>query len=333
MRVNYLERHRLPLKLKPIFVGQLSIIDGLGHSAYAFKNGVFEEVLKAHEGITPDFIKQYAGEESSEIYIHEEDYEYLHDNLSQKLVKLTRSLSIGDPLKNATRHTHLLSLQMANLYEDPFNDELLNSQFQSGQNLSNLLIKNKHTHKHLYRNISKQGHHYTVTQPLLSSILLLSFLQSTGLFSEKETQTLFMTSYFKDIGMSFIPREKFDLAHLNDFDKKIFSDHADNSMKILNGRVPLGANQLELIKNHHYLNYKIQALANNEKYHPQGLITGVESALLSALDILVAMTSDRPYRQGASVFKSLELLKRVLADEHPQEFKSLVHFLKHFFGK
>ncbi|MEX0798764.1 MAG: hypothetical protein WD025_04940 [Bacteriovoracaceae bacterium] len=334
MSENYLQKHRLALKLKPIFVGQLSVVDALRNSAYSFEEGSFHKVLLPNEGITSDFIRSFARDTSAEIYIHNDDYEEINQSLREKLVKLTRSLSIGDSYKNGARHAHLLSLQMANLYKDPFNDELLNSQFQSGQNLSNLLINNKDIHRALYQSVTKQGHHYTVSQPLLSSILLLSFIQSMGLFSEKETQSLFLTSYFKDIGMSFIPREKFELAHLTDFDKKNFSEHADNSMKILSGRAPLANNQLELIKNHHYLNYKIQAMASNSKYAPkEDLVTGLESAMLSALDILVAMTNDRPYRKGTSVFQALELLKKVLSDEHPQEFKSLVVFLRQFFSK
>lgn len=334
MADSYLEKHRLALKLRPIFVGQLSITDALRKSAYAFNDGTFLRVLMPNEGITADFIKTYAKETSSEIYIHDEDYAELNNRLSEKLVKLTRSLSIGDPQKNGAKHAHLLSLQMANLYHDPFNDQLLSSQFQSGQNLSNLLINNRDIHKSLYQSVTKQGHHYTIAQPLLSSILLISFIQSTGLFSEKEAQSLFMTSYFKDIGMSFVPREKFELAHLSDFDKKVFSDHSENSMKLLSGRVPLANHQLELIRNHHYLNYKIQALAANTKYVPkEDLITGLESALLSALDILVAMTNDRPYRKASSAFHALELLKKVMSDDHPQEFKSLVVFLRQFFSR
>ena len=334
MAESYLEKHRLALQLRPIFVGQLSITDALRKSAYAFTEGAFVRVLLPNEGITPDFIRRYARDTSTEIYIHDEDHKELNSLLSEKLVRLTRSLSIGDPQKNGAKHAHMLSLQMANLYNDPFNDELLSSQFQSGQNLSNLLLNNREIHRSVFHNVTKQGHHYTIAQPLLSSILLLSFIQTTGLFSEKETQSLFMTSYFKDIGMSFVPREKFELSHLNEFDRKIFSDHSENSMKILNGRVPLAAHQLELIKNHHYLNYKIQALAANVKYTPQeDLVTGLESAMLSALDILVAMTSERPYRKPISLFHALELLKLVLSDEHPQEFKSLVIFLKQFFSR
>lgn len=332
--MNYLEQHRLSLKLKPISVGQLSITDALGHAAYSFKDGSFTVALVPHEGITADFIRKYARETSSVIYIHEEDFLELNAILAQRLLKLTRSLSIGDPQKNGAKHAHLLSLQMANLYQDPFNDELLNNQFKSSQNLSNLLINNRETQKSIYHNVSRQGHHYTIAQPMLSSILLLSFIQTMGLFSEKEAQGLFITSYFKDIGMSFVPREKFELAHLSEFDKKIFSEHSENSMKILKGRVPLAGHQLELIKNHHYLNYKIQALAANVKFEPrEDLLTGLESAILSAVDILVAMTNDRPYRQATSVFKALELLKRVLSDDHPQEFKSLVIFIRNFFSR
>ena len=35
-------------------------------------------------------------------------------------------------------------------------------------------------------------------------------------------------------------------------------------------------------------------------------------------------------RDPISTFKALELLKRVMSDEYPQEFKSLVVFLKKF---
>jgi|SRR5690554_2870169 len=331
---DYLEKHRLALKLKPVSIGQLSIIDSLRKSAYAYIDGEFVEALRPNEGITPDFIRNFARNTSSEIYVHSEDYAELTELLQEKLLRLTRSLSIGDPQKNGARHAHLISLQMANLYQDPFNDNLLSRQFQSSQNFGNLLLNNREIHRFIYQTVRRQSHHYTIAQPLLSSILLLSFLQSTGLFSEKETQGLFLTSYFKDIGMSFIPREKFELAHLNDFDKRVFSEHAENSMRILKGRTPLAPHQLELIKNHHYLNYKIQALVSNSKSAPEEeLVTGLESAMLSALDILVAMTSDRPYRKAVSMFQALELLKRVLSDEHPQEFKSLVVFIRHFFSR
>jgi HD-GYP domain-containing protein (c-di-GMP phosphodiesterase class II) len=43
------------------------------------------------------------------------------------------------------------------------------------------------------------------------------------------------------------------------------------------------------------------------------------------------MTNDRPYRRGQSLYQSLELIKKMMADDYPQEFKALVVFLKQFF--
>lgn len=330
--LTILDKHRLELKLKPIFIAQLSIMNSLLKPAYAYKNGEFVEVLRADEGVTLEFISHYAQFTSSEIFIHKEDFAAIQEKIKQDIAHITRSLSQGDSFKKGIKQGNLLSLQMENLYRNPFDDELLAGQFQNSKNFSNLLLQNKSIQKSIYHNLSKQSHHYTVLQPLLSSVLLLSFLQSTGMFSEKEMQTYFLTSYFKDIGMSFIPREKFELAHLNDFDKQMFSEHAENSMRLLDGRLPFNRTQLNIIKNHHFLNYKIQSLISGQQVPDQDkMLTGIESTLLSSIDILVAMISKRPYREDISVFKALELLKKVIADDYPQEFKSLVVFLRHFF--
>lgn len=326
---------RLSLKLKPIFIGQLINVPFLRHPAFHFENNFFEITLKAERGITTDFIREFAQNHSSEIFVHEEDFAEINNRIKLELTKLTRSLSQGDPNKNAIRHTNLLTMQMDNLYKNPFDDELLSSQFQNSKNLGNLLLNNSDIHKNVFNNIKKSHYHYTVTQPLLSSILLLSFIQNLKIFNDKEIEGLFLTSYFKDIGMSFIPREKFELSHLNEFDQALFTNHAQNSMMLLSGRVPLGQNQLSLIENHHYLNYKIQTLSlgKNPIENSNQMISGIESVLLSALDILTAMTNDRPYRHAVSPFQALELLKKVISDEFPHEFRSLVLFIKNFTAK
>ncbi len=328
---NPVQKSRLSLKLKPIFVGQLFIMETLGHPAYHYHDGSFNIVLMANEGITPTFISEYAQTKSSEIFVYEDDIEEINNRLKDELTKITRSLSIGNIKKNAIKHTNLLSMQMSNLYKDPFNDDILVNQFQSSRNFSTLLLNNKDIHRSVFRSISNSNYHYTFTQPLLSSVMLLSFLQYLRLFSEKEMENLFLTSYFKDIGMSFIPREKFEIANLDEFDQKLFSKHAENSMLILQGRVPFSEGQLNIIKNHHFLNYKIQSLISHQEIPDDDTyLTGIESTLISAIDILIAMTTHRPYRTPISSFKALELLKKVISDEYPQEYKALVIFLKNF---
>ena len=330
--LEILNNHRLPLYLRPIFIGHLSFMDHLDSCAYGYIDGKFHKVLSESDSISNTFIRDYAQNISSEIFITDQDYKNINEKLKNQLLNVSRSLSRGDALKNSTRHVNLLSLQMSNLYQNPFDDELLLGQFQSTKNLSSLLIDKKDIHRQLYQNASKQNHHYTIKQPLLSSILLLSFLQHTQLFPKKEIEGLFLTSYFKDIGMSFIPREKFEMAKLSEVDKELFASHAQSSLDILQGRLPLNKNQLIMIQNHHFLNHIIKAKAQGYSVDESEILTGAESMLLSAIDILVAITSKRPYRDEVSMFKALEILKRVISEEYPQEFKSLVIFMRHFFG-
>lgn len=335
--LNPIQRNRLTLNLTPIFVGQLILVESLQNPAFHFKDGYFNLILNEGEGITPYFVSEFAKNYSSEIFIFQEDYSAISRVLKEELTKLTRSLSIGDVGKNAIKHANLLSMQMDKLYNDPFNDELLTDQYQSSKNLGNLLINNKSIHKSVFDSISKSNYHYTITQPLLSSVLLLSFVQTLKIFDEKEIEGMFLTSYFKDIGMGTIPREKYEETNLSEFDRDIFSKHADNSMDILEGRIPLSKSQLSIIKNHHYLNYKIQALVNKESKESiennEEYLTGIESVFISAIDMLIAMTHKRPYRKPVSPFKALDLLKKVISDEYPQEFKALVVFLKNFLSK
>lgn len=332
--MSSVEKNRLSLKLKPVFIGKLTMIDALENRAYSYQEGQFIEILPPHQGITKDFITHYALNLGKNIFVEQSDFDLIDNKLREHLTLQTRSLSIGDISKNAKKQVNLLTMQMSSLYDNPFNDELLTNQFQNSKNLGNLLYNNKKIQKDVYHNLSKQNYHYAYKQPLLSSIMLLSYFQHLGLFTETEIQNIFLASYFKDIGMSFIPMEKFELAHLSEFDKNLFSEHAENSMKLLEGRVPLSQSQLNIIRNHHFLNTKIQAMASGRAYIPdQEFLSGIESVMMSSIDILVAMTHARPYREAKSSFNSLELLKKVLADEYPQEFKSLVFFLKNFLAK
>lgn len=327
-----LRQNSLALNLRPVFIGQLALLEVMDSEAYAYKDGSFEIALKKNGQITPEFLKNYSKNCSKEIYISELDFNNVQKKIGEQLLKLTRSQSIGDALRNSSRQANLLSLQMANLYDNPFDDELLKNQYQSSKNFSSLLFNNKEIHSSLYNRYQKQNHHYIIGQPFLSSMLLLSFIQHTKMFNEKEIQNLFLTSYFKDIGKSFIPREKFETQNLEFSDKQIFGEHSDRSVEILQGRLPLNKTQLNIIKNHHFLNHIVQAKILGRKVDLENnFLTGVESALLSSIDILVAMTSQRPYREPISYFKALEFLKLVLQDEYPTEFKSLVLFLKRFF--
>ncbi|MFP5386316.1 MAG: HD-GYP domain-containing protein [Bacteriovoracia bacterium] len=330
---SYIDQHRLSLKLRPILVGELYLARKLKHPVYIFKNGSFHPVVQEGSIPTKEQIHALIKNSHKEVYVFADDIKEIKNNLESALIKVTRSLSVGDPLENGTKDLKLLSLNLEGLYQNPHNDELLMLQFQSSQNLSKFLLENKKFQSQFYHNLLKENFHFTLSQPMLSSVLLLSFLQSIHLFHDKEVENLFLASYLKDIGISMIPGDKYDLKTLTTRDQELFANHADFSFDLLEGRIPLSKNYLTMIKHHHFLNDKMKELLQREKVkkNEPEIIFGIESTLVSVFDILVAMTSDRPYRKGMSLYQSLELIKKMMADDYPQEFKALVVFLKQFY--
>lgn len=330
---SYTEQNRLSLKLKPILVGELYLAKRLKHPVFIFKNGAFYPVINEATVPTKEQINTLIKNSHREVYVYPDDVNDIKKNLETALIKVTRSLSVGDPIENGTKDLKLLSLNLGGLYENPHNDELLMLQFQSSQNLSKFLLDNKKYQPYFYQNLIRENFHFTLSQPMLSSVLLLSFLQSIHLFHDKEVENLFLASYLKDIGISMIPGDKYDLKTLTTKDQELFANHADFSFDLLEGRVPLSKNYLTIIKHHHFLNDKMKELLTRDKKKKgePDIIFGIESTLVSVFDILVAMTSDRPYRKGMTLYQSLELIKKMMADDYPQEFKALVVFLKQFY--
>jgi hypothetical protein len=330
---SYTEQHRLSLKLRPILVGELYLTRKLKYPVFIFKNGFFNPVVSAGSVPTKEQITALIKNSHKEVYVYPEDISDIKKNLETALIKVTRSLSVGDPVENGTKDLKLLSLNLGGLYQNPHSDELLMLQFQSTQNLSKFLLENRKFQSFFFHNLIRENFHFTLSQPMLSSVLLLSFIQSIHLFHDKEVENLFLTSYLKDIGIAMIPGDKYDLKTLTTRDQDLFASHADFSFDLLEGRVPLSKNYLTIIKHHHFLNDKMKELIQKDrkKKNEPEIIFGIESTLVAVFDILVAMTSDRPYRKGMTLYQSLELIKKMMAEEYPQEFKALVIFLKQFY--
>jgi hypothetical protein len=330
---SYSNHHRLALKLKPILVGELYLARKLLNPVYIHKDGIFVSYIPEGSVPTKDQINSLIKNFYKEVYVYQSDLDQIKSNLESALIKITRSLSVGDPLENGTKDLKLLSLNMAGLYQNPHNDSHLMLQFQSTQNLTKFLMENKKHQPHFFQGLGRENFHFTISQPMLSSILLLSFLQSIHLFHEKEIENLFLTSYLKDLGISMIPNLKYDIKNLTTQEKELFANHSDFSCDLLDGRIPLSKNYLNIIKHHHFLNERMKNIVDKDRKSGPGseMIMGIESTLVAVFDILVAMTNDRPYRKGLSLYQSLEVIKKMMADEYPQEFKALVVFLKQFF--
>lgn len=137
---SYSNQHRLNLRLKSILAGELFLARKLNNPVYIFQNGAFQVFLD--QGTIPD--KEQIGEliktGHREVFVFPDDHERIKNNLQQALIKVTRSLSVGEPTENGSKNIKLLSLNMGELYSNPHSDDLLMLQFQSTQSLSKFLI-------------------------------------------------------------------------------------------------------------------------------------------------------------------------------------------------
>jgi hypothetical protein len=264
------------------------------------------------------------------LFVMEEDRNLLRLAQQENLINVTRSLSIGDPLEKARLQTNLLALNLVYLYEDPTDDNLLNLQVQSAKNLATFLFNKPHIHEALYREFIKQGHHYIFAQPFVSTLFLIGVLKNSRLYIDKDIELFFLTSYLKDIGMSAIPVEKYNNENLSDDDKKLLASHPQLSVNILKGRVPLPPNHLKIIENHHIYSTLTNQYNLSSKDDPNNVF-GFETMMISVMDTVAAMTTDRPFRRAESLFKSLDLIRLLIGEQYPQEFKLIVFYFKNFF--
>lgn len=322
----------LNLKLRPISIRDIMYLEETPCNLYGIKNTLFKIVMQEDSILSKISIKKLIKSGHTNLFVKEDDYKKLITFQKNSLVNITRTLSVGSPLTNVKKHLNLITTNMKFLYNNPTDDELLKLQYQSAKNLSHFLFENYKLHPALYNEYIKQKHHFIFAQPLLSSIFLLGALRQSKLLNKKEIESLFITSYFKDIGMSIIPINKYDDSELSEIDKVALAGHAENSINILSGRIPLALKYFEIIKNHHSFSLLNSHIKTNDEDMPH-FITGFETMMVNIMDIIAAMISGRPFREATSLYDALELIKVLIADQYPQEFKLLVIYFQQFFSK
>lgn len=329
---SLLQQNALNLSLKPISLRGLLFLSYTPCDIYGVEDGIYKILLRKNSYLNTTIIKNLIEQGHTKIFVKHEMRHSFADLLQEELRKATRSLSVGNLLDNAKKLVNLLSINMAYLYEYPTNDSALALQHQSVKNLGLFLYNRPDIHEPLYREILKQKHHFIVSQPLISSLFLIGILKNARLFSEKEVESLFITSYFKDIGMSSIPTEKYEQDNLSNDDKLLLARHAQHSVQILSGRISLGPNYLRIIENHHSFSLLTRELSlKNESDHQ--LAKGFETMIVSVCDIIAAMIAERPYRPAVAIFEALELIKVLIVDDFPHEFRLIVSYFKNFFQK
>lgn len=327
-----LEQNALNLKIIPISIRELLFITEAPCTIYGIADGLFCEVIEKESHIDNSIIHTLLKEGRHNLFVYRKERIKLIEYQQKKLLQITRSLSVGDPVEKALKQINLLTINLSFLYLNPTDDQLLDIQFQSAKNLANFLIDKSEIHEQIFHGYLKEKHHFILAQPHISSIFLLGILKSASIYSNNEIINLFLTSYFKDIGMSAIPTEKFDQEELSDDEKILLSKHAKHSVEILQGRVPLGPSFLKIIENHHSFSLLTQNLQLNLESDDK-VLAGFETILVTVMDVISAMISGRPFRSASSLYEALDLIRLLIADQYPQEFKLIVNYFRKFFFK
>lgn len=326
---DLLLQNALNFKLTPIAFREIFFIPASPCDIYAHIDGLFKIVINKNSELSPPVLRDLLQRKLANLFVMESDRLLIRQAQQENLRNVTRSLSIGDPLEKAKLQTNLLALNLNYLYEDPTNDVLLALQVQSAKNLSTFLYNKPHIHEALLKEFIKQGHHYIYAQPFISTLFLLGVMKNSRLYIDKDVELLFLTSYLKDIGMSAIPEEKYNQEALEDSDKILLASHPELSVNILKGRVPLPPGHFKIIENHHIYSTLTNKL--NIDSAEEGNIFGFETMIISVMDTVAAMTTNRPFRKAESLFKSLDLIRLLIGEQYPQEFKLIVYYFKNFF--
>ncbi len=323
-------QNALAFKLTPVSLRELMVLGHTPCDLYIPSATGHQLAFRKNSSISNEAIKQLLNSGVVQLFAEEEFYSLIVEEIQEELKKVTRALSIGNGLENAKKQLNLLTLHLSYLYETPTDNSKLQLQFQSVKNLVHFLANNPKIHSPLYHAFKEQKHHYIFAQPMLSSIFLLGILQQSRLLSMKELESLFLTSYFKDIGMSVSPVEKYNFPELSRQDKALFAKHPQLSLDLLTGRIALSPTYLKIIENHHTF-----SLLGSDGFDPASphskFIGGFETMVISATDIIAAMISERPYREATSLFDALELIRVLVSENYPEEFKYIVHYFRQFF--
>ncbi len=326
-------KNRLTYQLIPISIRELLFLSTAPCDIYGVRNKIFYRALRKGVFTNKELLRELIAKGQIFLFVNSADRPLIVQTVQKNLLQVTRSLSLGNALEKGKAQMNLLTINMGYLYQNPTDDMILKLQHQCAKNLAYFLLNKIDLLEPLQREFIKQKHHFVLAQPLIASVFLLGLMKYSQLYSDQEIENLFITSYFKDIGMSAIPAEKYDQDDLSEKEKEVLSAHAQNSVQILKGRLPLSPNHLSIIEHHHTFSLLTNKLQLNlkDKQKEGELIAGFETMLVTVMDIISAMITGRPFRKPTKIFESLDLVKILIADQYPQEFRLIVSYFKNFF--
>ena len=305
---------------------ELAVLDALPCDVYIYASGLFKIAFPVSSKMNPAKVGRLPPQ--TFCFITQSDLPKFIDGITDCLRKVTRALSMGDPLEKGPAALNIITHHLRYVYRYPTNDELLRQHYLCLKNLIGLLSTNHTLIKQITEDYHAQGHYYVLAQPILSSLFLIGILKNIQLMNPHDVEDLFLTSYFKDIGMSCLPPQKLDQGELTRQEKDLLATHPQHSLEILNKRIGLGPAQMRIIEFHHAYSGITAEYTTNIPDHQ---LLGFETMMVSMMDIIAAMITARPYRPALPIYDALHLVKYLIAEEFPSDFKLMVGYFHQFF--
>ena len=244
-------------------------------------------------------------------------------NQQAHLRHLSRSLFEGNPIDKGTKCLDLITHNMEYLFHHIEDEGILLNQYQCTQELARFLIQNLHCHGALCQRFTQQKHHFIFTIPVLSSIFALGVAKESNMFSDKDIEHLFISSFFKDIGMCTLDPNQYGQKNNGPEIQAAFEQHPKISVEIIKDTIPLNKHYFKLIENHHHPD-----LIPHKDQKPTNM-TGFETLIINTMDMVANAITDKPLHKGIRLFEALEMVRRLITEHYTQEFKLIVSY----FGK
>ena len=238
-----------------------------------------------------------------------------------------KSSTMEEPVKKGLQLLNHMAVNMKYLHSNPMDDNIVQTQYECAKEATDILKEHIDYHEKLYRLFSDLKHHFIFSRAVLSSLFLLGIAKTSSMFSDKDIERLFITSLFKDIGMSDLPLEIYDKVHWNKEENEKFSQHEENSVRILKGRIPLKEHYFKIIENHHCMSGPYR---ENFKVKNSTTIVGFETILVNVSDIIAGHLIEQPFGKKMSLLNVLAMIKNLMADQHQQEFNIIVSYFRRF---
>jgi len=314
----------LPFDLIPFSLSQILHFEIFPCDLYSFEEQTFKLHFKENSLIPKKDLAVATILEKPSFFIQNEEEQKIQDK-NRELLRLSfRSLSVSPGMSSCQKALNLLCLNFSSLYFNPLDIEGLNLQYQCLKILLDYFNEHPTLLAEALKNFEKQRHPYLFAQPMISSLMALLFLQKLKIIG-KQSEIIVMASFFKDIGMGFFPKHWFlEKRILSSEELYSLQEHPQHSCNVLHGKIPLARIGLEIIKFHH-------CFTNQEA--KRSSIVGLETAIVSMMDIYTAMISSRPYRKAYSPYEALSYLKEIFQDPFPLEFKYFVLMVNSAFLK